>query len=76
MSGLERRRLRDNLIPLCSSLRRGHGVGRADLMGMLVSKQGQGRFRMDIRKCFFIEYVIKYCTGCLERRLMPQTVSV
>lgn len=28
--------------PLCSFLRRGHGEGSADLMGMLLSKQGQG----------------------------------
>lgn len=48
--------------PPCSFLRRGHGEGSADLTGMLISKQGQGRFRPDIRKCFFIEHIIKYCT--------------
>ncbi|KAK4830125.1 hypothetical protein QYF61_008552 [Mycteria americana] len=68
LSNLEKRRLRGNLIALCSFLRRGHGEGGADLFSLgssdracgNSSKLHQGRFRLDIRKHFFTEREVKH----------------
>ncbi|KAK4808052.1 hypothetical protein QYF61_017072 [Mycteria americana] len=65
LSPLERRKLRGNLIALCSFLRRGCGEGGADpfslgsrdRMAGNGSKLRQGRFRPDVRKHFFTEGV-------------------
>ena len=67
LSGLERRRLRGDLVALCSSLRRGRGEGGAELSS-LGSRDGtpgngsklcQGRFRRDRRKHVFTERVVR-----------------
>jgi len=79
LSSLEKRRFRGDLIALCSFLRRGRGEGGAELFSLCSSdrmrgsgsKLHQGRFRLDIKKHFFTERVVKTGTG-LDRWSMPQ----
>ncbi|KAK4832990.1 hypothetical protein QYF61_027014 [Mycteria americana] len=67
LSSLQKRRLRGKFIALYSFLRRGSGEGGADVSSLVSSdrtyrngsKLCQGRIRLEIRKHFFTERVVK-----------------
>ena len=84
LSSLEKRKLRGNLIVLCSVLRRGHGEGGADLFHSVSrdrtcgngSKLCQGRFRLDMRKHFFTERVVKHWNRLPREEVDAPSLSV
>ena len=68
LCGLEKRRLRSDLIAVCSLLKGGSGGRSADLLSLVTSnrthgngmKLSQGKFKLDIRKRFFTERVLTH----------------
>lgn len=68
LSSLEKRRLRCDLMALYSFLRRGSGKGGIDLFSLGSSDRMhgngsqlcQGKFRLDLRKHFFTQRVVKH----------------
>jgi len=67
LSSLEEKRLRGDLITLYSFLRRGSGEGGLDLFSLGSSDKAcrngsklcQGRLRLDLRKRFFTERLVR-----------------
>ena len=84
LSSLEKRRLRGNLITLYSFPRRGRGEGGAELFSLVPtdgtrgngSKLHQGRFRLDIRKHFFTDKVVKHCNRLPREVVNAPSLSV
>ncbi|KAK4824002.1 hypothetical protein QYF61_009127 [Mycteria americana] len=84
LSSLEKRRLRGNLTALYRFLRRRSGEGGADLLSLVFSdimrendsKLHQGRFRLDIRKHFFTERVVKHWNKLPREMVNVPSLSV
>ena len=84
LSTLENRRLRGDLIALYSFLRRGSREGGAELFSLVSggttpgngSKLYQGSFRLDIRKHFFTERVVKPCNRLPREVVDAPSLSV
>jgi len=76
LSSLEKRRSRSGLVALYGSLRTEGGEGGAELFSLGSSARArgnrselsQGRFRLDIRKHFFIKRVVKH------RKRLPREI--
>ena len=84
LSSLGKRRLKGNLIALYSFLRWGRREGGSDLFSLVSSdrtrgnrsKLHQGRFRLDIRKHFFIARVAKHCNRLPRELVNAPSLSV
>ncbi|PKU43998.1 hypothetical protein llap_5687 [Limosa lapponica baueri] len=83
LSSLEKRRLRDYIIALCSLLRRGR-EGGAELFSLVYSgktsgngsKLYQGKFRLDIRKHFFTKRVVRHWNRLSREVVNAPSLSV
>lgn len=68
MFSLEKRRLRRDVVALCKYL-------KGDIVRwgqpLFTGRKFQGRFRLDNRKNFFIERVVKHWNGWLREVVLP-----